>query len=242
VNQTGAINVFDAARAASRGNPVPVVYASSAAVYGKGNGSPCSEADATRPLSPYGADKLGCELHARIATRVHGVPTRGFRLFNVYGPRQNPSSPYAGVISRFAKQLDRGMPIDIHGDGGQVRDFVYVKDAVLFLIAGVTARLTTPEIFNVCTGRPIAINQLARMLASIAGRPLVVHHGASRPDDIRMSTGDPSKALLVLQVRAETNLFVGLQRTLEWMRSTPADEAPEAGAQGARRWQAHVPA
>jgi len=107
-NLTGAIAVFDAAGRTSRSGPVPVVYASSAAVYGDNPATPLGEEAATRPLSAYGADKLGCELHAFVAGKVHGVPTCGLRFFNVYGPRQDPRSPYSGVISIFCERLRAG--------------------------------------------------------------------------------------------------------------------------------------
>src|SRR5262249_54431964 len=100
-NLTGAITVFDAARPTR----TPVVYASSAAVYGDVATVPISEEAHCRPLSAYGADKLGCELHARVASHVHGIPTVGLRFFNVYGPRQDPRSPYSGVISIFAERI-----------------------------------------------------------------------------------------------------------------------------------------
>src|SRR5271170_1197251 len=123
VNLGGCINVFDAARRPG-GAGLRVVYASSAAVYGDSAAVPLNEADLARPINAYGADKLGCELHGRVATLIHGVPAVGLRLFNVYGPRQDPSSPYSGVISIFADRLRRNAPIDIEGDGRQVRDFV----------------------------------------------------------------------------------------------------------------------
>ncbi len=108
-NLTGSINVFDAARAAL----TPVVYASSAAVYGDNADVPLKENSAVRPLSAYGADKLGSELHARVASLMYGVPTTGMRFFNVYGPRQDPSSPYSGVISIFCDRIQKGEEITV---------------------------------------------------------------------------------------------------------------------------------
>ena len=135
VNLTGTIAVFDAARTCNRKGPVPVVYASSAAVYGDNPDMPLSESAATAPLSAYGADKLGCELHGRVAWQVHKVPSTGFRFFNVYGPRQDPKSPYSGVIAIFADKVAENREITVNGDGGQVRDFVYVADVVRHLVA-----------------------------------------------------------------------------------------------------------
>ena len=112
-NLTGAITVFDAARRAKAAGSVPVVYASSAAVYGDNANIPLAETEAGKPLSAYGADKLGCEQHAFVAGKVHGLPTCGLRFFNAYGPRQDPASPYSGVISIFCNHLKAGQGITI---------------------------------------------------------------------------------------------------------------------------------
>ena len=133
-NLTGAIAIFEAIR--RHGTKVPVVYASSAAVYGDSRTLPIPETAERRPLSAYGADKLGCELHAVTASHVHGIPTVGLRFFNVYGPRQDPKSPYSGVISIFCERILNGMPIQIYGDGAQTRDFIHVSDVVAALLAG----------------------------------------------------------------------------------------------------------
>ncbi len=127
-NLTGTITVFDAIR--RHGSEIPVVYASSAAVYGDAATIPIAETEPRTPLSAYGADKYGCELHARVASHVHGIPTIGLRFFNVYGPRQDPKSPYSGVISIFCERIAAGLPIKIYGDGQQTRDFIYVADVV----------------------------------------------------------------------------------------------------------------
>ena len=132
-NVTGTITVLDAIR--RQGTKIPVVYASSAAVYGDAATVPIAETEPRMPLSAYGADKYACELHARVASHVHGIPTVGFRFFNVYGPRQDPKSPYSGVISIFCERIAAGVPIDIFGDGQQTRDFIYVLDVVAALLA-----------------------------------------------------------------------------------------------------------
>ena len=214
-NLTGAINVFDSARTASDGNPVPVVYASSAAVYGDNASMPLAETEVTRPLTPYGADKLGCELHARVATVMHQVPTVGFRFFNVYGPRQDPSSPYSGVISIFADRMLQKQPVTILGDGEQVRDFIYVGDVVRYLIAGMEQRDVNARIFNVCTGKSISIRQLAKTLALVTGSSLKIEKGQPRPGDIRTSLGDPRQALRALGVQPLTSIGEGLKATVE---------------------------
>ncbi len=161
VNLTGSITVLDQARRAGKsparaGRPVPVVYASSAAVYGDNPAIPLAEDAAPRPLSAYGADKLGSELHARVGAQVHGVPAIGLRFFNVYGPRQDPRSPYSGVISIFCDRLRAGREVTIFGDGSQTRDFVYVGDVVAALAAAMARLAAAPQassdVINVCTG------------------------------------------------------------------------------------------
>lgn len=226
VNLTGTVNVFDAARTARDGRPVPVVYASSAAVYGDNPDVPLSETSAASPLTAYGADKLGCELHARVAGNVHGVPTTGFRFFNIYGPRQDPASPYSGVISIFADRLASGAKATIHGDGLQVRDFVYVGDCVRFVMAGMeraTARARVSadvsadvfaDVFNVCTGQPSSLLDIVEALSDAAGRRLAVEHGAPRAGDIRTSLGDDSRLVDAFGMRTETSLRDGLAATL----------------------------
>ena len=214
-NLTGAITVFDAARRVrADGPPIPVVYASSAAVYGDNPALPLHEEAATRPLTAYGADKLGCEQHARVGFHVHGVPTVGLRFFNVYGPRQDPSSPYSGVISIFADRLGRGLPIEIFGDGEQTRDFVYVADVVAFLIRAMAQASAAGAVVNVCTGRATRIIELARTIARVLGCAAEIIHRPARAGDIRASLGDPGHAQRLLGLAATTLLADGLARTV----------------------------
>ena len=220
VNLGATVNLFEAARRATTGSgrAVPVVYASSAAVYGDNPDQPLTEQAATRPLSAYGADKLGCELHGRVAARVHGVPNTGFRFFNVYGPRQDPKSPYSGVIAIFADRLGAGQPITIFGDGGQVRDFVFVDDVVAHLLAGMAAPASTAEVYNVCTGRPTSVADLARIIGEILGVEPEIQSAAPRPGDIRTSIGNPAAAASAFGLEAEIEIRDGLARTLAWTR------------------------
>ena len=218
VNLTGAVNVFDAARNANPTGPVPVVYASSAAVYGDNPAVPLTENAEKRPLTAYGADKLGCEQHARVAGNVHGVPTTGFRFFNIYGPRQDPGSPYSGVISIFADRLASGKTAMIFGDGGQQRDFVYVGDCVRFVMAGMDRATTDADVFNVCTGAPSSLHDLIAALSAAGARDLNVEHGPARVGDIRDSFGDASRTTAAFDIRAEMPLRDGLAATLESLR------------------------
>jgi UDP-glucose 4-epimerase len=221
-NQTGTVTVLEAARDAGR---KPVVYASSAAVYGDLAGAVARETSPCVPLTAYGADKLGSELHARVAHRVHGVPTLGLRFFNVYGPRQDPASPYSGVVSIFAARLARGETLSVHGDGLQTRDFVFVADVVAHLRAAM-AWLAAPkgadqggaEVFNVCTGRATSVLNLAEVLGELLGRRPHIVPGPGRAGDIRNSLGDPAAARAALGVAAETAIAAGLGATLGFLQ------------------------
>lgn len=213
-NLTGTITILNAARSRAGRPAVPVVYASSAAIYGDDAPTPIGEATPPAPVTPYAADKLGCELHAAIGWQQFAIPTVGLRLFNVFGPRQDASSPYSGVISIFADRLRRGLPIGIHGDGLQVRDFVYVGDAIAHLVAAMARNQAGSQIFNVCTGKGTSIRELARLAADTLGTKLAIEHGPARPRDIRRSIGSNAAAAAALGVRAETPLEVGLKLLL----------------------------
>jgi len=210
INLTGTINVFEAARL----NKTPVIYASSAAVYGDNADIPLKESSALRPLTAYGADKLGSELHARVATLVHGVPTTGLRFFNVYGPRQDPSSPYSGVISIFMDRLQKGETLTIYGDGEQTRDFIYVSDVVRYLRTSMQNVGRYPTVFNVCTGESVTVNQLATSMMSISGVQINIEHKPSRKGDIRGSVGDQRYTNQTLNISATYALIEGLRELL----------------------------
>ncbi len=216
-NLTGAITVFDAARNASKGR-VPVVYASSAAVYGQCGIVPLDEETMPAPMTPYGADKLGCELHARVATALYGVPTIGLRFFNVYGPGQDPRSPYSGVISVFCDRIAQGGTITIHGDGQQVRDFIHVSDVVRFLVAAMASPMAASEVYNICTGHGTSIIDLARLLGDVQARPVDFSFVPARTGDIRTSIGNAIRAQRRFGIEAEMPLRDGLAGTLASLR------------------------
>lgn len=211
VNVTGTVKILEAARDAGR---IPVVYASSAAIYGDNTNTPLSEREAPAPLTAYGVDKYGSELHAGVAGRIHGVPSFGLRFFNVFGPRQDPSSPYSGVISIFASRFAQGQGVTIHGDGGQIRDFVYVGDVVAHILAALRAADTSAPVANVCTGEPTSVLGLAEALKSMTGSPGEIVFGPARAGDIRVSIGNPDLAILRMHTRAEVSLEDGLRRLL----------------------------
>ena len=213
-NLTGTISIFDAIR--RHGTHAPVVYASSAAVYGDCQTVPIKETERCQPLSAYGADKYGCELHARVASHGHGIPAVGFRFFNVYGPRQDPKSPYSGVISIFCERIVQGMPITIFGDGGQTRDFVYVGDVVAALLAGMGLRPMDSPVFNVCTGQATSVVELAGLIGDLAKKNPQVTHAPARSGEIRHSLGDRSLTQRVLGLGPTTTLRAGLGRLLAY--------------------------
>jgi UDP-glucose 4-epimerase len=214
-NITGTVTVFDAIR--RQGSRVPVVYASSAAVYGDATTIPIAETERCVPLSAYGADKYACELHARVASHVHSIPTVGFRFFNVYGPRQDPKSPYSGVISIFCQRITAGLPITIFGDGQQTRDFVYVADVVRALLAGMALRPADAPVFNVCSGVSTSVEALARLIAERAGKNLNAQTHPPRAGEVRHSLGVPSLANSVLGIDGRVPLDRGLGKVLAWM-------------------------
>ena len=147
---------------------------------------PVDEESPVAPLSAYGADKHACELHARVAGAIHGVLTVGLRFFNLYGPRQDPSSPYLGVISIFADRLLRGEPVEIFGDGEQARDFTFINDAVCALRRAMRAASTSAFVFNVCTGKATSVRSLAQTMAEVCGTELVVHRRPARYSQVRI--------------------------------------------------------
>ncbi len=212
VNVTSTVNIFDVASKASR--KIPVVYTSSTAVYGDSREMLLSEESEPRPLTAYGVDKLACDMHGRVAWLVHSVPNIGLRPFNVYGPRQDPSSPYSGVVAIFADRVASGKPITIYGDGEQVRDFVYVADAVEAYATAMERLKEDHDVINICTGRGTSINMLADIISGVCGHKLPRNYAPPRRGDIRVSVGNPSKLSNTLGLSLETSLQEGLTRML----------------------------
>lgn len=217
VNAAATINVFQAASRIKR--HTPVIYASSAAVYGNCKDKQFSEDSTLQPLSPYGIDKLTCEMHAHVADLIHHVPTTGFRFFNVYGPRQNPNSPYSGVISIFLDKILKHDDIVIYGDGEQTRDFIFVSDVVNALCSGMGKLEKAPsghDIFNVCTGSAISVNNLVQTIEDITGCNVGHLHLPARHGDARCSIGNPKKLEKFLHVKSVIPLRDGLTRVIEY--------------------------
>lgn len=214
VNIGGTVNLFHSI--ARSGRSIPVVYASSAAVYGDCPTLPIAETMPVAPLSAYGADKLACEQHAAVATELHGIPTAGLRFFNVYGPNQDAASPYSGVISIFMQKAAERQPLTILGDGEQTRDFVYVEDVVSTLLAAMEKLQTGAlrrDVFNVGTGNAISIRKLAETINRIAGNDAPIQYGPARAGEIRHSYCANSHAATLLGYQPSCPLETGLQLT-----------------------------
>ena len=158
--------------------------------------------------------------------RVHRLSAVGLRLFNVYGPGQDPRSPYSGVISIFCERLRRGQPIEVFGNGHQTRDFVFVSDVVAALLRAMDARLPGGAVLNVCTGRGTSVLELARTIATLCGASPEIRFGPERAGEVRDSRGDPSAARRTLGFSAATQLETGLAATLAWFDGASA--APTA--------------
>jgi UDP-glucose 4-epimerase len=158
-------------------------------------------------------------MHALVASHVHKIPTVGLRFFNVYGPRQDPDSPYSGVISIFCDRLRRGAPIEICGDGRQTRDFIYVADVVSALLAAIrlgAAGKTDAAVFNVCTGAATSVLELAETTAELLGRRPEINYRPARSGDIRVSAGSPLAARAELKLPTPMPLRAGLAKVLQW--------------------------
>ncbi len=219
VNLGGTVAVFDAARpAGANATPVPVVYASSAAVYGDAATYPIDENLPMQPLSGYAADKAACELHAHVAAQTFDIPIAGLRLFNVYGPRQDPQSPYSGVISLLAACAHNGDVFTVFGDGHQTRDFVWVGDVAAAFAAAMSALSAGPsaaEVMNICSGAETSLLDLIAAAGEAFGTDIACAHTDARDGDIMRSIGDPSRARDRLGFRVRTPLAEGLKALFE---------------------------
>lgn len=213
VNETGALQVLEAARGAGVRR---LVFASSSAVYGDDPRLPLREDLAPRPRSPYAVQKLAVEHYLAVYQDLFGLSTAGLRFFNVFGPRQDPSSPYSGVISIFLTRALAGEAPVIYGDGLQTRDFVYVNDVVEALL--LAARAEASGVFNVGTGREVDILSLWRHIAALTGCGREPQHLPPRPGDIRRSVAAVGEAASRLNFAARVRFEEGLARTLAWYR------------------------
>jgi len=209
VNVTGTLNVLMAARDS---NVQKVVYASSSSVYGDTPTLPKREDMMPSPQSPYAVAKLAGEYYCSVFHQVFGLPTVCLRYFNVYGPRQDPLSPYAAVIPKFITSVLQGRPPIIFGDGSQTRDFTYVEDATEANILAVESDAT--GIFNIGSGDRVSINELARLVLEILGKDLEPQHLEPRAGDIRHSLADIALAK-TFGYTPRHSLSEGVRRTID---------------------------
>lgn len=209
-NIQGFLNVFDSARLTGVQR---FVYASSAAVYGAPEQLPLSETSPVAPLSPYGLEKSINDQYAALYRALFQASSLGQRYFNVYGPRQDPSSCYAGVISKFAAALRKGDALRVFGDGGQTRDFIFVKDVAQLNLRALKSPLE--GVCNIATGRSVTLLELIATLAECAGRTPTIRHEPPAPGDIRHSATLPKKMFGQLDPPAMTFLQDGLKQLLE---------------------------
>jgi nucleoside-diphosphate-sugar epimerase len=214
-NIDATLNVLVAARDAGVRR---VVYAGSSSAYGDTPTLPKREDMPTNPLSPYALQKLVGEQYLQLFTRLYGLETVTIRYFNVFGPRQDPSSPYSGVISLFASALLDGRAPSICGDGEQTRDFTYVANVVDGVLRACTAD-ASGQVINVATGGRITINQLFRTMRDLLGAPIDATCVEARPGDVRDSQADITRARAVLGYEPVVSFEEGLHRTLEWYRA-----------------------
>jgi UDP-glucose 4-epimerase len=211
-NLTGFLNVFDGAR---RAKVSRFVYASSAAVYGIPEVLPLDEESPVMPLSPYGLEKYVNDQYAALYRQLYQTSALGMRYFNVYGPRQDPASPYAGVISRFASVMMKGDTLRVFGDGGQTRDFIFVKDVAQLNLHALKS--ATPGVCNIATGHSVTLLELIDTLAKCAACTPVIRHEPPANGDIRHSSATPRKMFDQLDPPVLTTLSVGLKQLLETM-------------------------
>ncbi|MGD0221056.1 MAG: SDR family oxidoreductase [Terriglobia bacterium] len=217
VNVDGTLNVLVAARDA---RVKRVVFAASSSAYGDNPRLPRVESHEPCPLSPYALTKLTGEYYCQIFWRLYGLETVALRYFNIFGPRQNPYSPYTGVLSLFIAAYVRGNIPVIFGDGEQSRDFTYVDNAVDATLRACTAPEATGRVMNVGTGGRETLNQTIATLNGLFGRDVAPRYEAPRTGDVRHSHADISLARRVLGYEGKVNFEEGLRRTVQWHRMT----------------------
>jgi nucleoside-diphosphate-sugar epimerase len=214
-NIDASLNVLVAAR---DGGVKRLVYAGSSSAYGDTDVLPKREDMPTRPLSPYALQKLVVEQYCQMFTRLYGFETVTIRYFNVFGPRQDPGSPYSGVISLFATALLDGRQPVIYGDGEQTRDFTYVTNVVDGVLRACDADKASGEVINVATGGRISLNELLRTMNRIVGTNTNAVYQDGRAGDVRDSQADITKARQLLGYVPIVSLEEGLRHTLDWAR------------------------
>jgi nucleoside-diphosphate-sugar epimerase len=212
-NATGTLRLLKYAAAAGVRR---LVYASSSSVYGASPVLPKVESMPTEPLSPYAVSKLSGEQYAVVFHRLYGFETVSLRYFNVFGPRQDPSSPYSGVVSRFIDAIATGTPPTIHGDGEQTRDFTYVENVARANLAAAEVPEAAGGVYNIGCARRVSVNELWRLMAEISGSRLEPRYAQARSGDVPHSLADIGRARKELGYEPAVDLREGLRRTLSY--------------------------
>ena len=218
-NIDATLNVLVAARDAGVRR---LVFAGSSSAYGNTPTLPKHEQMPTNPLSPYALQKVVGEQYLQMFTRLYGLETVSIRYFNVFGPRQDPSSPYSGVISVFATALIENRSPKIYGDGEQTRDFTYVANVVDGVLRACEAPKASGEVINVATGGRISLNRLFTEMRTIIGGSVEPTYAEPRQGDVRDSQADITKAREILGYQPIVTFEEGLRRTIAWYRTAPA--------------------
>lgn len=215
INSFGTLSVLETARKAGVRR---VVFAASASAYGDGPETPKSETMLPKPVSPYAISKVSGEYYCRYYSIQHGIESVCLRYFNVYGPRQDPESPYSGVISIFIREMLKGNLPVIFGDGMQTRDYVFVKDIALANILACKVERAEGQIYNIGSGKGTNLLELIAKLNGILGTEIVPKKTDVRAGDIRESLADISSARLELGYEPCTELQFGLTLVVDWIR------------------------
>ena len=219
VNIDGTLNVLVAARDAKVKR---VVFAASSSAYGETPTLPKVESMVPQPISPYGVTKFVGELYAQTFGRCYGLDNVSLRYFNIFGPRQDPSSPYSGVLAKFCSAFLEGTQPVIFGDGEQTRDFTYVENAVQANLLACEAPSASGKVFNVGVGGRFSLNQTVALLNKISGKNLEPKYEAARDGDIRDSQADISQAREFLGYDPQVSFEEGLRRTFAWYQAAEA--------------------
>jgi nucleoside-diphosphate-sugar epimerase len=220
INIDGTLNVLVGARDAKVKR---LVYAASSSAYGDTPTLPKRESMTPVPISPYGVTKFVGELYASVFGRCYGLETVSLRYFNVFGPRQDPSSPYSGVLSKFNASLLNGKDLVIFGDGEQSRDFNFVENVVEANLLACEAPNCTGRVFNIGTGGRVTLNETVKLLEKLSGKKATVKYEAPRAGDILHSQADITEARKVLGYNPKVNFEEGMRRTWEWYRAASSN-------------------
>lgn len=223
-NVSATIQLLNAARKA---NVRRIVYAGSSSAYGNTPTLPKREDMVPRPISPYAVSKLAGELYMQSFAQVYGLETVVLRYFNVFGPHQDPASEYSGVLAKFTLQMLTGQSPTILGDGEQSRDFTYIENVVQgnLLAAKAPSELVSARVFNIATATRITLNDAVKLLRGLTGYKGEVRYADERAGDVKHSLADITQAAQVLGYKPLVSFKEGLERTIEWYRSTASDMA-----------------